>query len=267
MSEIDKKRHYMVAKHNSLIQGFRTEKKPYTSTERKTLAYAISMIRPEDSQDTTYTFDIPTYCAVAGINYDVDNKTNRYKEIEKALLHLDRKNWWLDLNESGSQRMIARWFGKVKIDKDLRTVDFTFHESVFPYLQHLKKKGHFMQYELVNILCMDSTHAIALYELLHSYFHANKNETVKEFEIDDFRVQMGVAELKTYNHFGQLRKYVIEPAVEEINKYTMTMKVDWRVSRKGRGNKTLAIEFSVRRLTDDEAVEVYGQLSMLTQLD
>ena len=76
--EIAVLRDYSVIKSNEIIQRAKYD---LTLQELKILSYCFSMIKPNDTIETTYTFSIVDFCKVAGIDYE--NGKN-YKNVKNA---------------------------------------------------------------------------------------------------------------------------------------------------------------------------------------
>ena len=121
----------------------------------------------------------------------------------------------------------------------------------FPHqvLKSLINPDIYTYIDLVIIKDLKSKYAIALYELLKDY------REVKEFtiEIDKFRELMGVNE-KQYYKSSTFKKYVIEKAIDEINK---SEKIDFSVKYelKKSGRKYSHIKFLIKKKTKNKQLE------------
>jgi plasmid replication initiation protein len=113
-----------------------------------------------------------------------------------------------------------------------------FAPLLLPYLSELQ--GQFTFYLLENISAMNSIHAIRLYELLMQW----KTTGNREIEIDWLKKQF---ELKDkYNSIKDLKKYVIDPAVKDINTHS-NYQVSWTQRKTGRKVTHLTFEFSEKK--------------------
>lgn len=82
-------------------------------------------------------------------------------------------------------------------------------------------------------------HSIVLYELARDY----ANVSIPYMSIDQFRELMGLSS-QQYKNSKDLRKHVIEPAIDELNQKTefaMTYELSWS------GRKVTGIKFDIRR--------------------
>lgn len=144
--------------------------------------------------------------------YDEKNAKNAYRDLVNASTRLKRREVTISL--AGNKTLLTEFVSGVLFDPDNGQVTLTFAEDILPYLTQLK--SNFTKYKLADISDLSSTHAIRLYELITYWIGTNKYSVT--LDLDDFRYQMGVA--KKYKQFGQLRSYVIDKAIEEINEHT-----------------------------------------------
>lgn len=110
-----------------------------------------------------------------------------------------------------------------------------FAPKILPYLSELK--GKFTQYELKNIGNMKSTYGIRLYLLMMQW----KTTGTRTIEIDWLKKQLELDE--SYDRMFDFKKYVIDPAVNDMNKnsdYT----VSWEQRKTGRRVTHLIFEFA-----------------------
>jgi plasmid replication initiation protein len=114
--------------------------------------------------------------------------------------------------------------------------------SLRDYLIGLTK--NFTQYELYNILALKSKYSIRLFELFKSYSYQKR----KEFPIDTLKELLYAS---NYVKFGDFRRRVLEPAIEEINEYT-ELTISYETIHKGK--KVIAVKFIINR---KEALDGY----------
>src|SRR5699024_4922029 len=124
--------------------------------------------------------------------------------------------------------------------------------DILPYLTQLK--ANFTKYKLIEISELTSTHAIRLYELIVCW--TGQYQYSKTMDLDDFRYVMGVSGM--YKQFGQLKEFVINKAIAEINDNTVyKVSVDYR--KVGRSYSSLTFKFHKKALAKLE--EKDGKLS------
>lgn len=182
--------------------------------------------------------------------YDDKNAKNAYRDLASASTRLKRREVTISLDDDKS--LLTEFVSGVLFDPKNGQVTLTFAEDILPYLTQLK--SNFTKYKLIDISDLSSTHAIRLYELMTYWIGTNKYSVT--LDLDDFRYQMGVA--NKYKQFGQLRSYVIDKAVNDINTHTSyRVKVSFRKVKKTFVSMTLDFYKKESLLLTDDA----GKLS------
>lgn len=218
-------REMQVYKRNDMIQKGRHE---LTMQEQKCVLYAISKIKPEDSVFQDYSFELSDFFKVCGLQKE------SYSELKAILQGLADRSWWATIDDKGTESLV-RWFSTLRTNKRSGRVTIKFHEDMMPFLLELTKGGQFYtHYELKYVLAMKSQYSIRLYELLKSY---QRNNYEWFFEIDTLKKLLNCEQ---YKDFYDLRRWVLDPAVEEINAFT-DIKIAWEPVKEGR--KVVRISF------------------------
>lgn len=240
-------REMSVYKRDDMIQKSRHQ---LTVREQKAVLYAISKIRPEDTALQEYVFDIKDFYALCGLESD------SYTVLKALLLGLKSKSWWMQIDDEGTESAVS-WFNTVRTNKKSGKVTIKFHEDMMPFLVELTKQGAFYTgYSLQYVLPMSSQYAPRLYELLKSY---QKNNRVWFFEVEELKKLMNA---QSYDRWPDFRRRVIEPALEEINKYT-DIKVAYDAKKEGR--RIARIEFYMLGKKPGEILET--QMLIQDELD
>ncbi len=135
-------------------------------------------------------------------------------------------------------RLKTRWISSIVYMSDEGKISLCFAQDMLPYLGELK--GHFTRYNIEHIGKMTSVYGIRLYELLAQWQSVGKRETEldwlkKQFEIED-----------KYAAIKDLKKYVIDPAVKDINTHS-NYQVGWTQRKTGRKVTHLTFEFSEKQ--------------------
>lgn len=217
-----------VYKRDDLIQKARFT---LSVQEQKCILYAISKIKPNDTYLTEYIFDIKDFYTLCGI------EKNSYTTLKKQLINLKSKVWWLKLPDESESAV--SWLDVVRVNKKSGKVTIAFHRDMMPFLLELAKQAEengifYTGYTLQYVLPMSSQYSPRLYEILKSY---QKNNKRWFFEIDELKYLL---DCQNYDRWPDLRRFVIEPAVEEINKYT-DLNIEYTTEKEGR--KIVRIEF------------------------
>ncbi len=256
---IAEERSLSVFKRDDMIQKARFN---LTVQEQRAILYAISKIQPEDTYLTEYTFELKDFYKIIG--WDKES----YNELKAMLKGLTDKSWWAEIDNNGTESVL-RWFTTARTNKRSGRVTIKFHEDMMPYLLQLVEQGAFYtSYNLKYVLPMSSKHSPRLYEILKSY---QKNNQQWFFPIEQLKKLMYC---ESYTNYGNFKIRVLEPAVEEINKYTDIV-VAYDEIRDGRGNKVVRIEFymagktTLEQLAAEDAIqtELDGQLDLISALE
>lgn len=205
-----------IFKHNDMLQKGRHE---LSLQEQRCVLFAISKIKPEDTVFQEYTFELADFYKLCGLQGD------SYTELKAILIGLKQKTWWVETSP-GIESTVS-WFNKVRTSKKSGTVTVRFDDDMMPYLLELTKDKFYTHYQLKYILPMKSQYAIRLYELLKSY---QRNNYEWFFDIEKLKKQLNC---ENYTRFPDFRRWVIEPAVSEINEYT-DIKIAWDTVKEGR---------------------------------
>ena len=235
--DITIKRDYLVVKANQLIQKSRYE---MSLAEQRAIAYICSMIKPVEPSPATYNapyqlkyeFDIREYAKICGLNLD----STVYDDTRAVLKRLMLKIVELQL-PNGDDVMIA-WITTAWMNKRSGKVKIQINEYLAPYLFDLQE--NFTAYALLNVLAMKSQYSIRIYEIVKS--HAFKKMVT--YELDKLKRILMVDGVKSYVRFPDFRRYVLEPAMTEINEYT-DLKVSYEPITKGR--KVIKIKFHINK--------------------
>lgn len=245
-----------IYKRNDMIQKGRHE---LTLQEQRCVLYAISKIKPEDSVFQEYTFELSDFYKLCGLQGD------SYTDLKSILVGLKQKTWWVET--APDVESTVSWFNKVRTNKKSGTVTVRFDDDMMPYLLELTKNNqYYTHYQLKYILPMKSQYAIRLYELLKSY---QRNNYEWFFEIDTLKKQLNC---ENYKDFYDFRRWVLEPAVAEINEFT-DIKIAWEPVKERR--KVVRVTFYMvgkkksALLEADRAIQdaLDGQIDILELLE
>ena len=225
-------RDYLVVKSNDLIQKSRSM---MPLSMQKTFAYICSLIKPDivtlaNPPPGPYelTFDMKEYCRICGIN--ISSGGRALNTVKANLKKLADSSFFIELDEDNE--VLGRWLDDVRIDKKTKQVTVRIGKYLTPYLIGLNEM--FTVYELNAVLCMKSAYSIRLYEIIKSYqnfetFTLTTDEIRKAVftkgpdcnkcthpeqcnHCDEYK--------KIYTTYADLRRRVIDVAVNEIWKYT-----------------------------------------------
>lgn len=202
-----------------------------TLNEQRLVLAAISKIPFNDSQTINRRVTI-TAREMLSCFPDI-GKNHVYEEMEKATENLFSR--WIRLEDPDQIEKI-RWISsKITYKKGEGRVGFSFSTEVLPYLQQLKKQ--FTKYTLGDISNFKSVYTIRLYEMLTQF----QNTTIILISLDKLKERFGI--LEKYSTYKDFRKWVLEPAINELNEKSL-FNVTFKGVREGRAIKNLEFFFS-----------------------
>lgn len=226
MDEITESRNQFVVKSNNLIQRSRYS---MTLQQQRILLYLISKIKPDDTPDEVYTFDIGDFIKVCGITASTGDY---YKTVRDDLLHIRNSGFWIK-NEDGRYVTVA-WLSKASICplQSGEEITVEFDRDMKPYLFQLQR--YYTQYRLKNILAFQGRYSIRLYELLRSHYTQKDIDFFREKQIDYTAEEIREALLlkPLYPAWTDFEKRVIRPAVSEITMYCDEFSVEYETIKK-----------------------------------
>lgn len=204
-----------------------------TRHEQNLLIACISQIDSRKAIEDDKSFVI-TVEQAKDLFYDNKSADNAYRDLQTASERLFDRKVRLDIGDG--KELLTRFVQSVVFDPNHGAVTLRFATDIKPYLSQLEK--NFTQYRLANVVQLTSQHAVRLYELIVCW--AGQGQRYKELEMDEFRHFMGLD--GKYKQFGELKRYVLTPASEQINESTdFGVKISFR--KVGRTYRYITLHF------------------------
>lgn len=220
-----------VYKSNALVEAsYRL-----TPAEQRIMLACISQVRRDQpiTDEVLYSVSVADYASLVGTE-----SHSLYKELADAALRLKRREVWLTERPNGDgsreETLITGWVQSIRYRKAEGRVELRFTKDMLPYLTQLSTE--FTKYALADVAKMTSAHAIRLYELLCQWRSSGHREVPVEWLREAF--QLG----DKYPLFYELKRWVIVPAVEQINELS-PMWVKWDQRKTGRRVSHLVFTF------------------------
>lgn len=208
-------------------------RKDCTMIQRKILYIAISQIDYDDREFADVTLSKGELVKLLG------NVQGYYSRLENICDDLFTKRVTL---ESDAQR---EQFHKINIFEEMKYSNeaglyFKFCASMKPYL--LKLRERFATTPLMRVLCLDSNHAIALYELILAESWPGKDCFF--ISIDKLKRILGVENSPAYKQMCNFRRKCLNAPLKELNtKLGQWLNVNYEVHKEGR--KVTGFTFTV----------------------
>ncbi len=120
-------------------------------------------------------------------------------------------------------------------------------EDILPHLFHLK--DNFTSYGLAAALRLTSKYAKRIYQLCSQW--KDIGET-KKYDLQDLKKTLGLIDDKgneKMKQFGQLRSFVLDPAVKQINEHT-ELHISYKLEKVGRSFKNIVFTVKSQALAE-----------------
>ena len=250
----------LIVKSNQVIEA----SYQLSSTEQRIVLAAISKI----SRDEEITDDEIYRVTVDDLrNLGVHEKT-AYRDLKDGVNRLYDRSINLAIDDESIK---MRWVQSIRFLESKSVVGLRFSKEILPFISNLSRE--FTKYSLSNIAGMSSAYAIRIYELLSQYRSIGK----REISVESLRKMLELG--KRYPLFADLKRWVIDTAVDQINEYSP---LSVKYEQKKTGRKVTHILFSFKekskridhhnepekfyKLTDAQINMFGNQLSRLHEL-
>ena len=250
----------LIVKSNQVIEA----SYQLSSTEQRIVLAAISKI----SRDAEITDDEIYRVTVDDLkNLGVHEKT-AYRDLKDGVNRLYERSINLAIDDESIK---MRWVQSIRFLESKSVVGLRFSKEILPFISNLSRE--FTKYSLSDIAGMSSAYAIRIYELLSQYRSIGK----RELSVESLRTMLELG--KRYPLFADLKRWVIDTAVDQINEYSP---LSVKYEQKKTGRKVTHILFSFKekskridhhnepekfyKLTDAQINMFGNQLSRLHEL-
>lgn len=207
----------IVSKSNHLIEaGYRL-----SLNEQRLILSAISQLDSRKPIPKENDFTIRADDFAKSFNVPVKQAYEILDQAASRLYERDIKAF----DKEGRTRERFRWVDCVKYWDGEAKVTLSFSNRIIPYLTKLHRE--ITSYELKQISQLSTSYSIRFYELLIQF----KSTSERYITLEKLRERLEVT--SQYKRFYDLKKYVIEPSVNDINNSTDLI-VEWDVVKKGK---------------------------------
>lgn len=231
-----------VFQSNNLIEAH--YKQEYSVQEQRTILWIISEIHRKNyfAKQANKYGDPRLVVRITAKNYaNVMNipVKNVYRDAQKISKNLMEKVIKI---ENGNGWKMFHWVSSMEYINQEAVIEATLTSDIVPYIIDLER---YTEFKLKNILYMNSSYAIKLYQLLAQY----KTSGERTISITNLRYILGISNLKTYKLYGSIKQRILEISKREINKKT-DLSISYLEIKKGR--KVEAIKFKIEQRKKQE---------------
>jgi len=219
-----------IVKSNALVQaGYRL-----SVMEQRIILNCVAQVdsRDEVTDEVMYAVRVS----------DISNSVDSYSEVKEAALRLKRREVTFEVGPNGRRKprkRITGWVQSIEYDDGQGSVQLRFSKDILPFLSQIT--SHFTTYDLKYVSSMTSSYGVRIYELIAQHRKLGK----REIEIDWMKEKFGI-EGGTYDRFPDLRRFVIEPALKDINTHS-DLKVKCEYKKTGRKTTHIVLTFTEKK--------------------
>lgn len=185
--------------------------------------------------------------------FDVEKHTS-YEAMKRAVEGLYEAGFaYSKLDEQSGKigRYKSRWVDKIGYIDDLGCVELVFASDVIPLITRLEAR--YTEYELKQVVGLQSEYAIRLYELIIQWRSVGKTNPISLAEL---REKLGLVD--EYKRIEAFKRRVLDLAVKQINKHT-DITIEYEQHKQGRIITGFTFRFKVKakskkaRLLDNDS--------------
>lgn len=218
-----------ITQSNSLIEAAYD----LSLVEKRLLVFCIAQIK-QGSIITSET-DFAIHYSDFNRTFKLTGKSS-YENIRAGANRLYERSITIKLTPDGNPRNITkfRWITSVTVNDDDACVMIRFNEPVLPYIHELERR--FTTYNLEEVSNLSTHHAIRIYEFMSQW----KKPRKFRLSLDELKERLELT--GKYKEPRDIRRFVIEPAVDQINEST-SLNVSFDMLKTGR--KVTHVDFSI----------------------
>lgn len=210
---------------NSLIQNRKPDDRNISTKlsynldiyQQKIIAILMAHVFKDDQEFKPLTLSFYQFCSLSGMS--CGGKT--YDLIWKSLQELSMATFTIRqtiIDDKGREKHITgiyHWIDTILIHEEENIVDIKLDDSLKPFLLGLDDTKKYIIYELGCMLSFKRKWSGLLYQWLKSH----QGHGTIQININELKSKM-MTDVNTYKTPRDFILYVINPAIEEINKYT-----------------------------------------------
>lgn len=207
MSSGDERKGEIIKKDNELIKA-----KYRLGLHEQRLLYAVlGAIRTDDKVFNKYTIDLRELAQL----HELTSNNDLYKQLHRAAEEL--LITVVDLSIGKTIRKTT-WLNYVEYVAGEAQLKVTIHDELKPYL--LQLKSNFTQYQFAAVANFRNSYSIRFYELLKMRQNMGKGGLFYiEYTLVELKKLLGIKS-DEYEKTNDLKRFVIEPALKEIDEQT-----------------------------------------------
>ena len=191
--------------------------------------------------------------------FDVEKHTS-YEAMKRAVEGLYEAGFaYSKLDERSGKigHYKSRWVDKIGYIDDLGCVELVFASDVIPLITRLEAR--YTEYELKQVVGLQSEYAIRLYELIIQWRSVGKTNPIS---LADLREKLGLVD--EYKRIEAFKRRVLDLAVKQINEYT-DITVEYEQHKQGKVIAGFTFKFKMK-IKSKKVMEANKSINTLTSL-
>lgn len=228
---------FLVTKSNHLVEaGYKL-----TLNEQRLILSVIAQLdgRKPIPKDNYFIITADEFAK----NFNIPLK-QAYETLDEAASRLYERDIKA-FDKNGRTRERFRWVDGVKYWDGEAKVTLSFSSRIIPYLTKLH--AEFTSYELKQISKLNTSYSIRFYEILIQF----RTTSERYISLEMLRERLEVT--NQYKRFYDLKKYVIDSSINDINTST-NLFVEWDVVKKGKIITGLVFKFKEGKKIDSPSI-------------
>lgn len=229
----------VIRKSNKLIEA----RYRLSVWEQRLILTLLINISKQDEDFKRYRIRVADFAS----QWQLESDNSLYEKVHEAADSLVGRT--LQISDDPTISKTVSWLAYVEYVRGSGVVELEFHNALKPYLLQLKK--HYTEYQLGHVVNFKNQYTIRIYELLkmEMFRYKSVGKFSKDFKYEDLRVLLAISK-KEYLLFGDFKKRIIAPSVDEISTHTDLEITEVCYGKTGR--KVTDITFCVTIRTADE---------------
>ncbi len=229
----------VIRKSNKLIEA----RYRLSVWEQRLILTLLINISKQDEDFKRYRIRVADFAS----QWQLESDNSLYEKVHEAADSLVGRT--LQISDDPTISKTVSWLAYVEYVRGSGVVELEFHNALKPYLLQLKK--HYTEYQLGHVVNFKNQYTIRIYELLKMevFRYKSVGKFSKDFKYEDLRVLLAISK-KEYLLFGDFKKRIIAPSVDEISTHTDLEITEVCYGKTGR--KVTDITFCVTIRTADE---------------
>lgn len=180
--------------------------------EQRLLFTLLLNINPFDADFKRYRIRVADFAK----QWQLETDNSLYTKVQEAADDLVGRT--VQLSDDPSVSTTVAWLAYVHYVRGSGEIEMEFHSALKPYL--LQLKGYYTECQLAHVVNFHNQYTIRIYELLRmEVFKHPDGQFSRTFAYEELRKLLAVGK-KEYPLFADFRRWILEPAANEISTQT-----------------------------------------------